>query len=251
MAACLGVLPGMAGAGAWTQAPGAGIFIASISRKAAPIASFAGSPAENDSNYAALFFEYGLAEGLTAGGTAYVELSTMEDDGDTAELGIFLRQRLWQGEAGDVASVQIGLKQPVNDLLGGDFGGPNADPTQEVSVRALYGRGFGFDWGTAFVSLEAGYHLQTDGDEDEMRADLTGGVQPWDCCMVLLSLYSTYPIGDDDTASVKLAPSLTYRLGSGDAEPVRKPVTLQIGLSRDLLDPGDGLGVQVSIWKPF
>lgn len=241
-------------AGAWTQAPGSGQVISSVSRRASPFSSFAGGPTDDDSTFTALFFEYGVVEGITVGGTAFIEV-TSDDGGNTAELGLFGRYRFWQGDHGDVAAVQVGVKQPVNDLLGGSFGGPGADPTQEVSLRLLYGKGFGFDWGNAFVSTEAGYHLQTDGDDDEIRADITVGAQPFDCCMGLLAVYSTYPIGDSDEASLKVAPSVTYSFRLSDqpdengAPP--KKTTLQFGLSQDLLNLDEGLGFQFSVWQPF
>ncbi|MGF1444994.1 MAG: hypothetical protein ACFBRM_02205 [Pikeienuella sp.] len=241
-------------AGAWTQNPGAGQVISSVSRRAAPISSFAGGPADDDATFTSLFFEYGVIEGLTVGGTVFIEVQSMGSGGNTAELGIFLRKRFWQGEQGDVAAVQIGAKQPVNDLLGDSFGGPDSDPTQEVSLRLLYGRGFGFDWGNAFLSTEAGYHLQTDGDDDELRADITVGAQPWDCCMLLLSAYGTYPLGDADGAALKIAPSATYSFSlfsqTEDESPPKK-TTLQLGLSQDLLNIDEGVGFQFSVWQPF
>ncbi len=244
-----------AAAGAWTQQPGAGQVIASASSKSAQFSPFSGGRIADDSNFVSLFFEYGVVEGITAGGTVFVEIATDGAGGNTLDLGAFVRARVWQSGHGDVAAVQLGVKQDANGLLGDEFGGPDADPTNEVSLRALYGRGFGFDWGSAFVSTEAGYHLQTDGDVDELRADVTGGVQPWECCMILLSAFSTVPLGDEE-ASVKLAPSVTYSFrGAAEAAdegaPPPKPVTLQLGLSQDLLDFGDGLGVQISVWRPF
>lgn len=246
----LALAAGAAAAGAWTQKPGSGQVILSASTKSGQFSPFAGGETGEDSTFAALFVEYGLAEGLTGGGTIFVELKEDSDDGNSADIGVFLRQRLWQGEAGDVASVQIGVKQGINAAFGDGFGGPDADPTNEVSLRLLYGRGWGFDWGSAFLSTEGGYHLQTDGDADELRIDATVGAQFAPCCMGLLSLFSTVPLsGEDEETAIKLAPSFAYSF-RGEDESV-KPVTLQIGLSQDLMDLDDGLGVQVSLWKPF
>jgi hypothetical protein len=243
-----GASPPSAEAGAWTQQPGAGQVIASVGRRGAPMPAFAGDTTDDDSTFLSLYAEYGIAEGLTLGATGFLEIDTMTEEADTADLGLFLRQRLWQGENGDVVSVQAGVRHPIDDLLGDDFGGPNADPTQEVSLRLQYGRGWGFDWGSAFVSLEGGYHLQTDGDDDEVRADATLGAQPWTCCMLLLGAFSTYPIGDEDDAAIKLAPSVTYGFRREDGG---KGITLQLGVSQDLLALDEGLGVQLSVWQPF
>ncbi|GMG84223.1 hypothetical protein LNKW23_34380 [Paralimibaculum aggregatum] len=255
-AAPWGALPA-ARAGAWTQQPGAGQIITAVSRRANPITGFAGGPVEDDSTYTSLFFEYGVMEGLTVGGTVFIEVSSATDSGNNADFGVFARARIWQGEGGDVAAVQLGVKQDIGVVFGDSFTRPDSDPTSEVSLRALYGRGFGFDWGSAFVSLEAGYHFQTDGDDDEVRADITVGAQPWSCCMGLLSLYATYPVsgeGDDGDPSLKLAPSFAYSFTIDEAEegePPPKPITIQIGISQDLLNFDEGLGFQFSVWQPF
>ncbi|MGF1502181.1 MAG: hypothetical protein ACFBSD_10225 [Paracoccaceae bacterium] len=253
--ACLiaALAPRAAGAGAWTQKEGAGQVIATVSRRASPTSGFISPEVDDDSNFVAVYGEYGLFEGFTVGGTAFVEFSTAEGTTNTANIGAFARKRLWQGQAGDVASVQVGIVQPIDGLLGDEFGGPTADPTQEISLRGQYGRGFGFDWGSAFVSTEAGYHLQTDGDDDEIRFDLTGGVQPWDCCMVILSTFTTWPIGDPDEQAVKIAPSVTYTFGRSlpEGERPEKPITLQLGLTQDVLNMDEGFGIQLGIWKAF
>lgn len=251
-----GAAPVTAEAGAWTQQPGAGQVITSVGRRADPISGFVSGPIEDDSTFTALFFEYGVMEGITVGGTVFIEVSRTENSSNNADAGIFLRKRIWQGTDGDVASVQIGVRQSIGGLFGSSFDGPDADPTQEVSLRALYGRGFGLDWGNAFFSAEAGYHLQTDGDEDEIRADFTIGAQPFECCMGLLSVFATYPMGDPDDASIKIAPSVTYgftldKPSEGDDAKPPKPITLQFGLSQDVLNFDEGIGFQFSVWQPF
>jgi hypothetical protein len=219
--------------------------------------SSSGSPA----SYTSLFLDYGVIEGLSVTATLYVEVPMEIGAPQTAAAGLQARKRMWQGEAGDVVSVQVGVRHPLDDLLGAPFGGPGADPMQEVSLRLLYGRGFGGDWGTAFVSLEAGYHLQTDGDDDEARMDVTVGYGPDPCCLALLGAYVTAPLGPDAAAGLTLAPSLAYTFGTGAGEDgdgeenadedMLGPVTVQIGLSQDLLDLGGGFGVSLGLWQPF
>lgn len=242
-------------AGAWTQQPGAGQVITSFGRRADTMSGFFGGEVVDDSNFSALYFEYGVIEGLTVGGGSFVEITTAEIGDNTADIGLFVRKRIWQGQDGDVASVQFGFRHPVDDLLGDSFGGDGADPTQEVSLRAQYGRGFGFDWGNAFISTEIGYHLQTDGDDDEIRADITVGAQPWDCCMLLLSAFSTFVPGSSGEDAIKIAPSVTYRLElgapSGDADGDPVDVTFQFGISQDILNFDEGLGFQISVWESF
>lgn len=256
-------LPGLAAAGAWTQPEGEGQVIVSGSIGVSPQFGLANDVGDTESSYTSLFVEYGVLEGLTVGGTAFVELPEGDTRDNTSSLGFLVRKRLWQGEDGDVASVQVGFVQPLDDVMGDQYGGPGADPTQEVSFRALYGRGFGGDWGTAFVSTEAGYHLQIDDDEDELRFDVTAGYGPDPCCLVMLSAFSTVPLGDMEDAAIKIAPSFAYTF-RGDVEAARKakeageepppsitPLTLQISVSQDILNFSDGFGVQFSLWRPF
>lgn len=255
-------LAGPAWAGAWTQPEGRGQVIVSASTGVSPQNALSGSLAAPQSSFVSLFGEYGLREGLTLGATAFVEIP---DDGGadhTANVGVALRKRLWQRDAGDVASVQIGYVHPLDALAGAQFGGEFADTRQEVSLRGLYGRGFWGDWGTAFVSLEGGYHKRFDAEEDELRLDVTAGVALDPRWLWLLSLYTTFPVGDGEDNAVKIAPSLAYTF---EARPVRgppeatepapwyalRPVTLQLSLTQDLLDLGNGVGVQISVWKSF
>lgn len=257
-AALLAALPLPALGGAWTQPEGQGQIIISTSLGAVPSAAAVTDRGDTEDSYAALFIEYGLLEGTTVGLTAFSELPEGDRNDNTASVGLHLRQRLWQGEAGDVASIQIGVVQPIDELLGERYGGPGTDQIDEVSLRMLYGRGFGGDWGTGFVSSEGGFHRQLDGDEDELRLDVTGGYGPEPCCQWMLGSYATLPIGDADDASLRLAPSFAYTWrreveedNDGEDQPAAALLTMQLGISQDVLNIGDGFGVQLSIWRPF
>ena len=258
------LLPGLAAAGAWTQPEGKGQVILSGSIGISPAFGVANDVGETESSFTSLFAEYGVIEGLTVGGTAFIELPEGETADNTSSIGLLLRKRLWQGPDGDVASAQIGYVRPIDGIMGDRFGGPGADPTEEVSFRLLYGRGFGGDWGTAFVSTEGGYHLQLDDDDDELRFDVTAGYGPDPCCLAMLSLFSTIPLGGMEDAALKLAPSFAYTFrnveaedreakaeGRKPADDPATPLTLQIGISQDLLNIEDGFGVQFSVWRPF
>jgi len=258
LAGVLGATPGPeAAAGAWTKAPGRGQLIATTGRRAAPITAFVGEPAQSDSNFSQLYVEYGVIEGLTLGGVAFVEVSTSDFEDNAAEVGVFARKRLWHSDWGGVASVQLGYSHPLERMIGEGFAGSEPDSVPEIQARALYGQSFWGGWGNAFVSLEAGYHWQRGDRADEIRADVTGGYAPWRCCMGLLSLYSLTPIGEGTEASLTIAPSFAYtivpRIGPNEKKPFHRlePTTVQIGVSYDLLNLDDGLGVQVSIWQAF
>jgi len=258
---CLAALPGLAGAGAWTQPEGQGQVIISGSIGVSPVIGVTNDVGDTESSFTSIFAEYGLVEGLTIGGTAFVEIPENGSTDNTANIGLLLRKRLWQGQDGDVASVQIGVVQPLDDAMGDRWGGRGTDQTNEVSLRGLYGRGFGGDWGTAFVSTEAGFHKQLDGDEDELRADVTVGYGPSPCCLWMMSSYGTLPLGDADDASLRLAPSFAYTLrrdpgasdksGEDEDDGSNALLTLQVGVSQDVLNVEDGFGVQISLWRSF
>lgn len=252
---------GSASAGAWTQPPGRGQIIVSASTGVSPAGALTGNIDAPQSNFLSVFGEYGLIEGLTLGGTAFLEEPDASDGNSTASIGMLVRKRIWQTDRGDVAAVQVGAVYPIDSYIGPGYGGEDADPTQEVSFRGLYGRSFWGEWGNAFLSTEAGYHYQLDGDDDEVRADLTVGYSGNPCCLWLLSSFVTWPVGSTDDRAVKLAPSFAYTLQPPDAAEEAqevegrgfslRPITLQISLTQDVLDFDDGVGVQLSIWKSF
>ncbi|MEL6478777.1 MAG: hypothetical protein AAFR17_15715 [Pseudomonadota bacterium] len=243
-------------AGAWTRAEGTGQLILSTGRRVAPVGALAGGLAEDDANTTQIFIEYGLLDGLTIGATLFAELSSTDLGEGSASAGLFLRKRLWQGQKG-VLSVQAGYVHPIEDLFPGDFGRNGTGSVPEVEARVLYGHSWWGDWGSAFFSGEAGYDWRGDDDADEIRLDATIGWEPWRCCLAILSGFTTIPVSGDEDPAFKIAPSFAYtiwpeipRNGKKPQGPVR-PGTIQIGLNYDLLNPDDGLGVQVSIWRRF
>lgn len=244
-----------AAAGAWTRAPGEGQVISTTGRRAAPISALAGGVPQDEAASTAIFVEYGLIEGLTLGATAYAEISSVDPTDASVLVGLHLRQRLWVGQHGDVASVQVSAAAPVESYLSPLWGASEPDSVAEFGLRGQYGKGWAGDWGSAFVSLEGGYLIRAERAADELRLDTTVGFAPWSCCLMLLSSYASLPVQDGD-ATLKLAPSIAYtwRTGWGrnDRKPRRvRPTTVQLGVTYDLLNPDDGLGVSVGIWRAF
>lgn len=244
-------------AGAWTRADGEGLAIVTAARRVAPVSSLAGGPVDADANVTQVYLEYGLVEGLTVGGKLYVELSASALEASSASLGGFLRKRVWQDGHGGVASVQGGYAHPVESVIGQglELADPGAVP--EAHLAGLYGRGWDGDWGNAFVSTGAGYHWRDEGLADEIRGEVTGGYAPWRRWMGIVSLYGLYPLGEGTDASLKVAPSVAYRFvpeteseADGEAE-AQRARTIQVGISYDLLNGNDGLGVSLSVWQPF
>lgn len=247
-----------AGAGAWTRPAGEGLLIGTTAHRVAPVSALTGGPVDDDTNISQLYLEYGLIEGLTVGAKVYVEFSTTDFDGNSASAGGFLRKRLWQDGHGGVASVEGGYAHPIESMIGNGFeeiAEPGAVP--EAYLAGLYGRGWAGDWGNAFVSTGAAYQWRGDGVADELRYEVTAGYAPWRRWMGILSFYGLYPLAEGTDASLKIAPSIAYtmwpRAGEEDEEPGKPvhPRTIQLGISYDLLNGGDGLGVSLSLWQPF
>lgn len=258
-----------AAAGAWTQAPGEGLVIGTTARRAAPVGALAGGVADSDANSSQLYIEYGLIEGLTVGAKFYSEISTSNFEASSASFGGFLRKRVWRDGHGGIASLQGGYAHPIESLIGNgmELAEPGAVP--EAHLAGLYGRGWGGDWGSAFLSTGAAYHWRGEGLAAEVRGEVTGGYAPWPDWMGMLGLHGLYPLADGTDRSLKIAPSIGYTYwpdGEADgqksaesdaseaseaSEEPGKPVTIQLGVSYDLLNRQHGIGVFVSLWQRF
>jgi hypothetical protein len=262
MAACLAACD--AAAGAWTLAEGSGQLIMTTGRKIAPVGAYMGGPADSDSNSSQVWAEYGVVDGWTVGVVAYGEFSTTDAEDLELRLGGHVRHRVWTGEQGDVASVQVAFSAPVEGWLGDLAPESLPDSVPEVHLRGLYGRGWQTGWGNSFVSAEGGFHWRGERAADELRLDVTTGHEAWKGVLGLFSVFTAVPIGDgnDDggdgsDATLKFAPSIAYTmwpwLGDNDKKPIGPlyPNTVQLGVVWDALNPDDGLGVQISIWKSF
>ena len=243
-------------AGAWTLPEGRVQIIMTTARKIAPAGGFFGEPIDADSNSSQIFIEYGLLDDLTVGMTVFGEFSTTDDDVE-ASLGVHARHLVWQGEDGDVVSVQGGIKVPVERWLGEGLGDNRPGSVTELHLRLLYGRGWQTDWGNSFVSTELGLHLRGEGLDEELRFDVTAGHEPIKGLLGLFSVFSTYPLGGNADVSLKLSPSVAYTfwpwLGANDKKPYGpiNPNTIQLGITWDAANPEDGLTASMSIWKGF
>ena len=162
-----------------------------------------------------------------------------------------------RGKKGDVVSIQAGFLAPVEKWFAGDLANSLPESVPEAHLRALYGRGWQWELGNSFVSAEAGYHWRGEREADEMRLDVTLGHERWKGLLGLLGVYTTVPVTRRGEASLKLSPSIAYtlwpRLGPNDKKPYGElhPSTVQLGVTWDVLNPGDGLGVAVSVWRSF
>lgn len=257
MAGCACLLAADAGAGAWTLAEGTGQVITTTGRRIAPVGAFLGGLARADSNYSHVFVEYGLGDAWTVGASAYGEFSALDLSDIELRVGAHVRRRVWQRQAGDVVSVQAGIGLPVESWLGSLAPESLPDSVPEAEIRALYGRGWQWGWGDSFVSAELGYRWRGEGAADDVRIDATAGHEAWKGVLALFSVFSAIPVQDGGEASLKLAPSVAYTiwpwLGENEKKPFGpvNPNTVQLGVLWDALNPEDGLGVQISLWKSF
>jgi hypothetical protein len=246
-----------ANAGAWTRADGEGQVIVTTARRMAPAGSMFGGAPNRDTNISQIYLEYGLLDGLTIGAKAYVELSTTDLDRNSAALGGFLRKRVWRDEIGSVTAVEVGYAHPVESLLGRAFAAAEPGAVPEAHLAGLYGHSWGTEWSGAFVSTEAGYHWRGRGLADEFRAEVTAGYRPWRRIMGMISLFGLLPLAGGSDPSLKLAPSVAYTLwphirrNEKKPEGPVRPNTIQVSVSYDLLNPDDGLGLAISIWRSF
>ena len=245
------VVPAPAEAGAWTREPGSTQFITVIGKRGAPLRAGEDAGGTDTSTFQA-YGEHGLTETVTLGGKFWLDMATGDPEIGSAAIGPFLRKRLWRTDTGHVAAVQVGALAPVEDWIGGEFGRSKPFSTYEAAVRALYGKSWWGDWGSAFVSTEGGYQYRLD-LPDEIRADVTAGIEPVDCCMAMLGVYGLMPIEAGLTdRSLRFAPSLVWHAFGGDEETADgRATSLQLGLTYDALQPEDGLGFFLGIWQEF
>lgn len=254
--ACLAVTE--AAAGAWTHAKGSGQIIMMTGRKIAPVGAYFSGLPEKDSNSAQIFIEYGVAERWTLGATLQSDISTTDLEALEIRAGAHLRHRLWQSGHGDVVSAQLGFAAPIERWIIGEElanGLPHSVP--EAHIRALYGRGWGWGLGNSFVSTEGGFHWRGESAANELQLDTTIGHEAWKGVLGLLGIHGALPLGGGGERSLKLAPSIAWtiwpRIGPNDKKPAGKvnPNTIQLGIIWDALNPRDGLGAQISIWRSF
>lgn len=252
---------GSACAGAWTQAKGDGLAIVTTARRVAPMGALTGGPVSSDTNISQIYLEYGLLDGLTIGAKAYIELSTTDLTAGSASLGGFVRKRVWQDGQGGVGSVQVGYAHPVESLLGRAFELAEPGAVPEAHLAGLFGYGWSAEalngWGSAFISTGAAYHMRREGMADDMRFEVTAGFAPWRRFMGMVSLYGLTPLGEGSDMSLKIAPSVAYTMwpwvGKNEKKPRGpvKPGTIQLGVSYDVLNRDEGLGISISMWRRF
>lgn len=234
---------GEAAAGAWTQPPGAGFLSVGANY-------YATDPGTYEEVASALYVEYGAFEAVTLGGALETSAPVGVSSGQEGDLTItgFARFRLYQGPQGDPFSAQAGVTLPLGDVV--DTGQAQLDRERDIDLRLLYGRGFGTDWGDAFIDAQAGLRLRLEDSADEIRLDLTAGLRPAGDWLLLAQAFGTLglrnadPFGDDFDV-LKLAPSVGYRITDG--------AMVVLGVEREVAGRNIDLGTRfkLAVWTTF
>lgn len=245
-------------AGAWTLGQGTGQIIMTTGRKIAPVSAYFSGLPEKDSNTAQILVEYGVTDRWTLGAMVQSDISTTHLETSELRAGAHLRHRIWQGRQGDVISAQLGFAAPIERwIIGKELANGLRHSVPEVHLRTLYGRGWEWWLGNSFISTEGGFHWRGEGAANELHFDTTAGHEAWKGVLGLLGIHSTMPMEAGSKSSLKLAPSIAWtiwpRIGQNDKKPEGKvnPNTVQLGVSWDALNPRDGLGAQISVWRRF
>ncbi|TYO89474.1 hypothetical protein [Oceanicella actignis] len=152
-AALAAALPLSAQAGAWTAEPGATFFSQSRS-----FDTWGEPRARLDS-----YLEHGWREGVTVGGG----MSRREGVGgaELTRAAAFVRQRVWQGASGEVASVEFEAAGDAGSGL-------------ESAMRLRLGRGFALGSGGGFAEAELGYVSALGGGDGRAQMGATLGARP-------------------------------------------------------------------------
>lgn len=259
----LWLMPGIALAGAWPQPKGGSQAIATSTRKAENPKGLIGqsdTPARSEVNF---FAEYGLTADTTlglviSGGYADGNFARLPDEIDAElQIGGHVRHRIWQGEDGNVASIQIGASFPAEHWLGNRLGDDRPGSVSEAYLSVLYGHSWQLSWSNAFISTGLELRARGEGQDEEVKLFATAGVQPHDRVMGLLDVAWTEPLGELGQMSLKLTPSIAFILkpwlGENDKKPELKesPTTMQFGVTWDAYSPSDGIALSISIWRSF
>ena len=190
-------LPEHAHAGAWTQDPGRGQAITGMTfsraSKSFDSSGDARSAPEFRKEDYEIYAEYGLRPAITA--LFHTRLTHLHADASSTVTGMGetefgLRQRLWT-KGRQVFSVQGTLLAPGNSVL--TSGGLDGE------IRVLYGAGFDVLKKPAFIDIEFAYRGRAHGFRDELRPDVTIGVQATPRWMLLAQSFNTVTIGEGRT----------------------------------------------------
>lgn len=252
----LGAAPSCALAGAWTQPEGKGLVIISADHSRAserfdeqgrrvPTTDFSKTELRG-------YIEYGLTDWATL--TLQPEWRKKqtgpgmgEDVRGLGRIDGGVRVRLWRDDA-SVFSVQVAARMPgASDTLAPANGG---DTDWEADARVLYGRGFSFLDRHAFADVQLGYRVRFGDPADELRFDLTTGIDVTPSVLALVQSFNSLSLNGAqlpfvETREHKVSASLVYRFD--ETWSVQVGGVMTVAGSNALAERGAVLG----LWRKF
>ncbi len=243
-------------AGAWTQPKGKGLVIANVAHSSADQrfdeAGNKVSVRDFEKTEVRVYAEYGLTDWATL--IAQPEWRAKETGSEQGEevdglgrVDAGVRVRLWQNDT-SVFSVQASGRMPgASDRLAPANGG---DTDWEADARLLYGRGFPVFGRHAFTDLQLGYRVRFGDPADELRLDLTTGIDVTPKILALFQSFNSVSIG---TAEGQFLPTREHKVSAGVVYRFDDKWSFQLG---GLLTVGGSnalaeRGVTLGIWRSF
>lgn len=176
-----------------------------------------------------VLFESGLTDRLTFG------LDLSGTDGDDWTALTYLRQPLGDRTGAGRASVTFGLGLERDPLR---FPSGRSEPV--FLVGGALGRGFDSSLGDGWVSIDTEVRFRPESDEEDLKTDLTLGLNATQRLAVVGQVQLGQYAGNDTSA--RLSASLVGRLSPG----IRAELGLLYGIDND-----DTRGLKVGTWLDF
>jgi hypothetical protein len=190
--------PCAAHAGAWTEPQGEGLVIETLSGWGGAGAPYGGSASPSESKIGSqTYAEYGVTDGFTVFGEATVDryaLSAPSKDTFTGldYSGGGVRMRAWSNDAWVFSLEASAYASGAHDVSRSAQAG-NTGP--EADARALLGHNLILFGAPAFLDVQAGYRVRTEGPPDEFHADVTLGVSWTKRAQILAQVFNTVSNG--------------------------------------------------------
>jgi hypothetical protein len=249
-------------AGAWTQQTGSALLITTLNVYSTNEYRDNGGDKHNQPRFTqtslAPYLEYGLADGLTVGGSAYLEDVHQRQAARDNNIGItdpelFARYRLYRDNEWALAL------QPLVKLP--SYYESNALPRSgtrhwdgELAFQA--GRNFKAFSRQHFLEADIGYRVRGGPSGNQLRASLTLGMTLSPRWTLMPQLNAIWRTGNYIGAAFTETEDNDFDLIQGELSALyhwREDVDLQIGAFSNLYarDTGLGGGGMVSVWKRF